>query len=223
MAAVGSGEVQAAFHDGNSFRDSAEDGFCFCRVCPEFQVSRSGFGQGRAVGQRVDGGGAPFSANVDFVKLGEGCVLEVRGSKASLEFERPVSPYRRSGASSNDDAAFFPFCSKDASFRQRDEYVASYRAAVACPVDVAQVGPRPKGDGDAAANADGQGCGVFRRPCASSPGAAHDHACEGGASVNGDAGVSVGGQRGAVPPVPERAAHDVAREDDSFFPGDGDA
>lgn len=51
MAAVGSGEVQAAFHDGNSFRDSAEDGFCFCRVCPEFQVSRSGFGQGRAVGR----------------------------------------------------------------------------------------------------------------------------------------------------------------------------
>ena len=120
-------------------------------------------------------------------------------------------------------SSFFSFRPKDASSRQRDVDFASYRATVARPVDVSQVGALSKGDGDVAANADGQGCGIFRRPRASSPGAAHDFAREGGTSVNGDAGVSVGGQRRAVAPVPEGAAHDVSREGDSFFSADGDA
>ena len=223
MAAAGAGEVQAAFRDGDSFRGSVKDGFRSCRVRPECQGSRSRFGQGRAVGQRVDGGRGSFLRDIDFIKPGEGDVLEVPGSKGSLEFQRPVSFYRRSGASADGDAAFFSFLPKDASSRQRDVDFASYRATVARPVDVSQVGALSKGDGDVAANADGQGCGIFRRPRASSPGAAHDFAREGGASVNGDAGVSVGGQRRAVAPVPEGAAHDVSREGDSFFSADGDA
>ena len=186
MAAPGSGEVQAAFRDGNAFRDSAEDGFRPCGVSPQRQATRPGFFQPGAFRQGINGSGGAFSGNVNLVKLSEGGVLEVRVSKGSLELQRPVSFDRRSGASADGDAALFPFRPKDASSRQRDEDVASCRAFISCSINVSPVGACSEFYRDIACSGHGAACVSWHFGV----GATVDVAGEGGASANGDGGIS---------------------------------
>ena len=186
MAAAGSGEVQAAFRDGDSFRGSVKDGFRSCRVCPQRQGSRSRFGQGRAVGQRPDGGRGSFLRDIDFIKPGEGDVLEVPVSKGSLELQRPVSFDRRSGASADGDASVLSFRPEDASSRQGDEDVASCRAFISCSINVSPVGACSEFYRDIACSGHGAACVSWHFGV----GATVDVAGEGGASANGDGGIS---------------------------------
>ena len=186
MAAAGAGEVQAAFRDGDSFRGSVKDGFRSCRVCPQRQGSRSRFGQGRAVGQRPDGGRGSFLRDIDFIKPGEGDVLEVPVSKGSLELQRPVSFDRRSGASADGDASVLSFRPEDASSRQGDEDVASCRAFISCSINVSPVGACSEFYRDIACSGHGAACVSWHFGV----GATVDVAGEGGVSANGDGGIS---------------------------------